>query len=91
MKNKKHKQKSKKKITGYGFGIVVHAILFYLELFLDNNKKILRKSDIRSVFNMSEIVLKNAVIREKGYLYFIDKIGNICRAKMGAKKSKKKS
>lgn len=37
---------------------------------------------------MSEIIVKNAVEREKGYLYFIDGKGNICRAKMkrGGKK-----
>ena len=35
---------------------------------------------------MSEIVLKNAIIREIGYLYFIDREGNICRTKLGRKK-----
>ena len=34
---------------------------------------------------MSELVVENAVVREKGYLYFIDKFGNICRAKMNRK------
>lgn len=40
---------------------------------------------------MSEILIKNAVVREKGYLYFVDGKGNICRAKMarGRKKAKK--
>jgi len=31
---------------------------------------------------MSELVVARAVVREKGYLYFIDKDGNICRSKM---------
>jgi hypothetical protein len=41
---------------------------------------------------MAEIILKNAVEREKGYLYFVDGKGNVCRSKMargGRKKSKK--
>jgi hypothetical protein len=41
---------------------------------------------------MSEIVLENAVTREKGYLYFVDAKGNVCRAKMihsGRKKKEK--
>ena len=36
---------------------------------------------------MSELVLENAIKREKGYLYFIDKEGNIKRTKMGRKKN----
>ena len=41
---------------------------------------------------MSEIILKNAVKREKGYLYFVDAEGSVCRAKMvhGGKKKVKK-
>ena len=31
---------------------------------------------------MGNIVVKNAVVREPGYLYYIDKEGNICRSKM---------
>ena len=38
---------------------------------------------------MSEVILKNAVKREPGYLYFIDKDGNVCRAKMARGKKKK--
>jgi hypothetical protein len=40
---------------------------------------------------MAEILVKNAVTREPGYLYFVDAKGNVCRAKMsrGRKKSKK--
>jgi len=39
---------------------------------------------------MGEIVLKNAVKREPGYLYYIDRTGNVCKAKMkhGGKKKK---
>lgn len=41
---------------------------------------------------MGEIIKKNAVKREKGYLYYIDGKGNICRAKLsrGGKKKKEK-
>jgi len=31
---------------------------------------------------MGEIILANVIKREKGYLYYIDKVGNVCRAKM---------
>jgi hypothetical protein len=31
---------------------------------------------------VSEIVAKNVIKREQGYLYFVDKDGNVCRAKM---------
>ena len=42
---------------------------------------------------MGEILIKKAVIRETGYLYYIDKVGNVCRAKMthGRKKHGKKN
>jgi hypothetical protein len=39
---------------------------------------------------MSEIIVHNAVAREKGYLYFVDAKGNVCRAKMNRKGGKKK-
>lgn len=41
---------------------------------------------------MSEILVKNVVKREAGFLYFVDGKGNVCRAKMsrGGKKAKKK-
>ena len=44
---------------------------------------------------MGKIIIKNAVVRKPGYLYYIDGKGNICEAKMAkgrkkAKKSKKK-
>lgn len=35
-----------------------------------------------------KIIIKNAVKREKGFLYYIDGQGSICRAKM-ARKTKK--
>ena len=35
---------------------------------------------------MGEIVLEKAVEREKGYLYYVDGEGNVCRSKMGRKK-----
>jgi len=41
---------------------------------------------------MGEIIMKNAVKREKGYMYYVDGKGNLCRAKMatGGKRKKKK-
>ena len=41
---------------------------------------------------MGKIIVKNAVTREKGKLYYIDGEGNLCEAKMarGGKKKKKK-
>lgn len=40
---------------------------------------------------MGKIIVKNAVKREKGFLYFIDGSGNLCSAKMirGKKKNGK--
>jgi len=40
---------------------------------------------------MGKIIVKNAVKRESGYLYYIDGEGNVCKAKMkhGRKKKKK--
>ena len=32
---------------------------------------------------MGEIIREKVVEREKGYLYYIDGKGNLCRAKMG--------
>ena len=42
---------------------------------------------------MGEILVKAAVKRQSGYLYYVDGKGNVCRAKMargGKKKAKKK-
>ncbi len=41
---------------------------------------------------MGEIILKNAIVREKGYLYYIDSNGSVCKAlmKRGGKKKIKK-
>lgn len=33
---------------------------------------------------MGEIIVKNAVRREKGFMYYIDGQGNLCRAKMNS-------
>jgi len=40
---------------------------------------------------MGKIIVKNAVEREPGFIYYIDGQGNLCRAKMarGGKKKKK--
>lgn len=40
---------------------------------------------------MGKIVVKNAVTRKPGHLYYIDSQGNVCEAKMarGGKKKKK--
>lgn len=42
---------------------------------------------------MGSIVVKNAVKRKPGYLYYVDGKGNVCEAKMsrGGKKKKKKA
>ncbi len=37
-----------------------------------------------------KIIVKDAVKREPGFLYYIDGEGNICRAKMSRRKKKKK-
>jgi hypothetical protein len=34
---------------------------------------------------MGEIIVKNVVTREPGYIYYVDGQGNVCRAKMGRK------
>ena len=41
---------------------------------------------------MGEIILKNAVKRQKGCMYYVDGKGNLCQAKMarGGKRKKKK-
>ena len=38
---------------------------------------------------MGEIIIKNAVNRKPGYLYYIDGQGNICEAKMVSGRKKK--
>lgn len=38
---------------------------------------------------MGKIIVKNAVVREAGYLYYIDGQGNICRSEMKRKKKAK--
>ena len=38
---------------------------------------------------MGEIIVKDVVVREPGYLYYIDGEGNACRAKMYRGKKKK--
>jgi hypothetical protein len=40
---------------------------------------------------MGKVLLKNAVKRQSGYLYYVDGKGNVCEAKMarGGKKKKK--
>lgn len=47
---------------------------------------------------MGTIIVKNAVVRKPGYLYYIDNNGSVCEAKMarkgrpkGSTKKKKKS
>jgi hypothetical protein len=41
---------------------------------------------------MSTIIVKNAVVRKPGFLYFVDGKGNVCEAEMarGRKKGKAK-
>lgn len=40
---------------------------------------------------MGKVIVKNAVQRKSGYLYYVDGKGNVCEAKMarGGKKKKK--
>jgi hypothetical protein len=38
---------------------------------------------------MGEIIIKNAVKREPGFLYYIDGKGNVCKAKMARNGRKK--
>lgn len=39
---------------------------------------------------MGKIIVKNAVVRKKGYLYYLDKEGNVVETPMsGGRKSKK--
>jgi hypothetical protein len=40
---------------------------------------------------MGKVIVKNAVKRQSGYLYYVDGNGNVCEAKMarGGKKKKK--
>jgi len=40
---------------------------------------------------MGKIIVKNAVEREPGFLYYIDGEGNLCSAKMNVGGKKKKS
>ena len=38
---------------------------------------------------MGEIIIPNAVKREKDYIYYVDGKGNVCRAKMARGRKKK--
>lgn len=40
---------------------------------------------------MGKVLVKNAIKRKKGYLYYVDGKGNVCEAKMarGGRKKKK--
>lgn len=38
---------------------------------------------------MGEIILKKAVVRKKGYLYYVDGEGNVCESKMARGRKKK--
>lgn len=39
---------------------------------------------------MGKIILRNAIVRKSGYLYYIDKEGNVCEAEMKHGGTKKK-
>ena len=43
------------------------------------------------VKKMGKVIVKNAVQRKKGFLYYVDGKGNVCEAKMarGGRKKKK--
>jgi hypothetical protein len=34
---------------------------------------------------MAKIIAKNVVVRKPGFLYFVDKAGNVCEAEMSRK------
>lgn len=38
---------------------------------------------------MGEIIVKNVVTREPGFIYYVDGQGNVCRAKQGRNKVNK--
>jgi hypothetical protein len=38
---------------------------------------------------MGEIIVKNAVERKPGYLYYVDGKGNVCKSKMARGRKKK--
>jgi hypothetical protein len=40
---------------------------------------------------MGQILVKNAVVRKPGYLYYVDKSGSVCEAKMARTGRKKGS
>jgi len=37
---------------------------------------------------MGKVILKNAIKREAGFLYYVDGKGNVCEAKMARRKKK---
>lgn len=39
---------------------------------------------------MGQVVVKNAVKRQPGFLYYVDGKGNVCKAKMARRGRKKK-
>ena len=39
---------------------------------------------------MGKIIVKNCIIRKKGFLYYVDGKGNVCEAKMACGGRKKK-
>ena len=39
---------------------------------------------------MGSILVKNAIVRKPGYLYYVDGKGNVCEAKMARGRKKKK-
>ena len=40
---------------------------------------------------MGKVIVKNAIERKKGYLYYVDGKGNVCEAKMARGGRKKKA
>ena len=48
-------------------------------------------STINGGEKMGKVIVKNAVQRKKGFLYYVDGKGNVCEAKMarGGRKKKK--
>ncbi len=44
----------------------------------------------KEVIKIGKIIVKNAVVRKQGFLYYIDGAGNVCEAKMSRGGKKKK-
>lgn len=71
---------------------IARAYMHKMEEGLDSSNRIGSAGPLQQnkteVENMPEKVLKAGITREKGWLYYIDKAGDISRAKIGKDKKK---